>query len=116
MDLDVTATSDDGKFLVLYSDFTNQGAMTATEGQVRCLVLRCIVLLFTKYEKFFGLQVTAAAEIVRASPDFLLNSGSANMGALYAWGAVATGSSTPYAGKTAILSSVTDSQCTVTPT
>lgn len=35
MDLDVALTSDDGKFMVLYSDFSNNGAMTVVEAQVR---------------------------------------------------------------------------------
>ncbi len=35
LDLDVEVTSSDGKFMVLYSDFSNQGAMTATRAQVQ---------------------------------------------------------------------------------
>jgi len=92
MDLDVAVTSDDGKFLVLYSDFTNNGAMTVIEA-----------------------QVTDAQEIITTSPDVLLNDGSADMNELYSWGALAVGSSTPYASRTAILTSVTNYKCAMTP-
>jgi hypothetical protein len=34
MDLDIEMVSDDGVFMVLYSDISNHGAMTATMGQV----------------------------------------------------------------------------------
>jgi len=35
MDLDIALTSDDGEFMVLYSDASNNNAMTATTAQVR---------------------------------------------------------------------------------
>lgn len=50
-------------------------------------------------------------EIVRASPDFLLNSGSDDSANLYSWAALAAGSSTPLASRTAILTSVTNKDC-----
>lgn len=67
---------------------------------------------------FYGIsivQITDSQEIVTTSPDFLLNEGSANMQTFYSWGALAVGSSTPYAGRTGILTSVTDKSCSVTP-
>lgn len=60
-------------------------------------------------------QVTDAMEIVTTSPDVLLNDGSADMNELYSWGALAVGSSTPYASRTAILTSVTNQECKATP-
>ena len=35
MDIDVAAVSDAGLFMVLYSDISNNGAMTATMGEVK---------------------------------------------------------------------------------
>lgn len=61
------------------------------------------------------MQVTASQEIVTTSPDFLLNAGSTKMNALYSWGALAVGSSAPFAGRTAILTSVTNKNCSMTP-
>lgn len=60
-------------------------------------------------------QVTGSGEIVRASADFVLNTGSADAANVYSWAALAAGSTTPLASRTAILSSVTAADCT-TPT
>jgi len=61
-------------------------------------------------------QITASQEIERTSPDFLLNSGDPSTDSKYSWGALAAGSSTPLAGRTGILSSVTNTKCTIPPT
>jgi hypothetical protein len=61
------------------------------------------------------MQLTAAGEIVRASADFLLNSGSAEVDNVYTWAALAAGSTTALASRTAILTSVTNKDCTITP-
>jgi len=56
-------------------------------------------------------QITASQEIERSSPDFLLNSGDASSTTKYSWGALAVGSSAPLAGRTGILTAVTDPTC-----
>ena len=57
------------------------------------------------------LQFTAAAELVRASPDFVLTGGSNQVGTVYSWGALAAGVSTALASQTAILTLQTNFNC-----
>jgi len=87
-DLDVKTISDDGSFMVLYSDLSNKGHMTATVG-----------------------EVTGSGELIRSSPDFLLNAGNDDLTGLYTWGAIAAGVTTTYASQTAILTSITNGDC-----
>ena len=82
MDIDITKVSSDS-FVVLYADISNNGALTATVG-----------------------QVSAAGDISRASPDFLLNYGNSNLATMYSWGALATADATALASTTGILTMV----------
>lgn len=60
-------------------------------------------------------QLTSAGEVVRASADFLLNTGSAEVDNIYTWAALAAGTTTALASRTAILTSVTNKDCSITP-
>ena len=84
MDIDVEKVSSDS-FVVLYSDISNNGAMTATMG-----------------------QISSSGEISRSSPDFLLNDGNGNLATMYSWGALATADSTSLASTTGILTMIAD--------
>lgn len=88
MDIDIAVVSDAGNFLVLYSDVSNNGAMTATAG-----------------------ELTVSGDLLRASPDFVLNIGNAQLNSVYSWGAVASGVTTPLGSQTAILTSLTNFNC-----
>ncbi len=55
--------------------------------------------------------MTISGEIVRSSPDFVLNTGSTDAANVYSWAALAAGSTTPLASRTAILTSVTAADC-----
>ena len=88
MDLDVAVVSDSGNFMVLYSDISNNGAMTATVG-----------------------QLTVSGDLLRASPDFVLNTGNNELDSVYSWGAVASGVTTSLNSQTAILTSLTNFNC-----
>jgi hypothetical protein len=59
------------------------------------------------------LQVTASGEVVRASADYLLNSGAEDVESVYSWAALAAGNTKSLGSQTAILTSVTTSQCNV---
>ena len=82
MDIDVEKVSTN-TFVVLYSDLSNNGALTATMG-----------------------QITASGEVTRGSPDFLLNDGNNNLATMYSWGSLATSDSTSLASTTGILTMV----------
>lgn len=95
MDIDIEAITEENRdFMVLYSDVSNNGDMTAVMG-----------------------QITTAGEVVRASPDITLNSGNdAIMSGIYSWGALSTGDSTVYGSRTAILYALADSDCSTDAT
>lgn len=88
MDLDIAVVSNAGNFIVLYSDISNNGAMTATVG-----------------------QLTVSGDLLRASPDFVLNTGNSQLDSVYSWGAVASGVTSTLASQTAILTSLTNFNC-----
>ena len=86
MDIDIaTVSASDQSFVLLYSDSSNSGAMTATIG-----------------------QVTLSGEVIRLSPDFLLSTSNPNNGQYHAWGALASGSTTVLDSSTAILTMFSD--------
>jgi len=101
MDLDVVVISNSQspslsnpspvKFLILYSDISNGGALTTTAG-----------------------MITRSGELVRVSPDFLLNSGNPNTDTFYTWGALAVAGSnnSPENLRVVIANSLTKSTCT----
>ena len=95
MEIDIDTTSDNGDFLVLYSDTSNNAAMTATAGQV----------------------LPSSGKPIRTSPDFVLNSGNDQLSTVYSWGALAAGDTTAYSSQTAILTALSnDKDCTTDAT
>ena len=93
MDIDVATISTAGEFMVLFSDLSENGAMTAATG-----------------------QVSASGEISRASPDFLLNQGNSQLASVASWGAVAGGILTPLQSQTAILTFLATTDCSAMAT
>jgi hypothetical protein len=62
------------------------------------------------------LQLTSTGEMRRASASYLLNAGSSDMETSYTWAALAPGTTTPLATRTAILTSITNKDCSVKAT
>lgn len=93
MDIDITTVSTAGEFLVLFSDISQNGAMIAAMG-----------------------QVVASGEIVRISPDFLLNQGNPHLSTMASWGALAGGITTSLQSETAMLTFVASSDCSALAT
>jgi hypothetical protein len=134
-DLDVQTVSDDGSFIVLYSDVSNNGHMTATLGEVSTACTSTqLPLAHTRLmhnisrlmpiaqrltrplpclhpPRIPPAQITGAGELVRSSADFLLNAGNDDLVGLYSWGAMAAGITTSFASQTAILTSVHNGDC-----
>jgi hypothetical protein len=57
--------------------------------------------------------LTLSGDLIRGSPDFVLNKGNPNMESVYSWGAIATGVNTPLNSQTGILTSLATSSCAV---
>lgn len=93
MDIDITTVSTAGEFMVLFSDVSENGAMIAAMA-----------------------QLTASGEIVRTSPDFLLNQGNAALNTISSWGSLASGIMTPLQSQTAMVTFLASSDCSVLAT
>lgn len=89
MDIDIATLSSSNEFIVLFSDISNSGVLTSMTG-----------------------KLTSSGELVRTSPDFLLNSGNTNLDSFYTWGALATGKNTYLDSQTAIVSMLSNITCT----
>ena len=87
MGTSITTIADGSQFMVLFSDLNNKGAMTASIG-----------------------KLTIAKQLIRSSPNFLLNSGNPDVSLYYSWGALAVGSRNTYASQVAIFSALTKNE------
>lgn len=61
-------------------------------------------------------QLTSAGGLQATSANFILNDGSSNPETSYTWAALAAGTTTPLATRTAVLTSITNKDCTVKAT
>jgi hypothetical protein len=55
--------------------------------------------------------MTASGSLIRASPEFVLNTGIPNKFTINAWAAVAVGSRSAYSSQVALLTSLSDDKC-----
>jgi hypothetical protein len=62
------------------------------------------------------MKLTSTGEMRRASASYLLNAGSSDMETSYTWAALAPGTTTSLATRTAILTSITNKDCSVKAT
>ncbi len=58
-------------------------------------------------------QLTLSGDLIRSSPDFVLNTGNPAVESVYSWGALASGVTTSLGSQTAILTSLTNFDCAV---
>ncbi len=118
MDLDIVSTSSAGDFMVLFSDLSNDGAVTAVLVKVTiptylsvwhaCSMFEAKKLCFSQLT-----QLTASAQLIRNSPNFLLSPANKDIGSVYTWGALAAGDLTPLRSQAAILFVDNNFNCSV---
>lgn len=94
-DIDISVVSTAGEFIVAYPDYSNNGVLTASMG-----------------------QVSASGSIQRISPDFLLSpaGGNNNLNTVYTWSAMAASSTDYLDSQLAIATFSTTSDCSVLAT
>jgi len=87
LDLDIRTVSSNQEFVVLYSDISNSGAITASFG-----------------------QKSTSGQIVRTAPDFVLTKGNSyDINTVHVWGSIAAGKTDYLASQTVFLTMIASS-------